>query len=132
MQMASNSFRDWMGGLISAIAGGFSATTGATMVDPSFTWLTPAGRQKMLVVGGMAAWPAVIAYLQKRPLPGVVEQTDVVVNRSTAGGEITTTMATHTTTTTQPAPLPSTPAPPPPPAAPSAPSGPSVGPGDRP
>ncbi len=78
-------FKDWLGGLIAAIATALSASTGATMADPQvFNIWSPEGRQKMLVVAVMAAWPAVLAYLKQRPLPGVVEP-------------LTTTTSTETT-----------------------------------
>jgi len=70
-------FRDWLGGLISAIAGALSSSTGAAMADPNdFNWSTEEGRSKMLIVCVMAAWPAILAYLTRRPLPGVVESTE--------------------------------------------------------
>ncbi len=100
----NNSFRDWIGGLISAVAGAFSTCTTTALVAPDeINLVTSSGRQRMMFVALAAAAPAIWAYLQRRPLPGVVEEvqkTSLSVHTDSSG-MTTTTVGTQKTTVTE-------------------------------
>lgn len=70
----SNTVKDWLGGLISALGGAFSGCFGAAFADPTdFNIWDAQGQKKLVTVAVFACLPAVAAYLKRRPLPGVNE-----------------------------------------------------------
>jgi len=81
---ALGSIRDWVGGLISVIAGAFFAGMGAIQAAPDrFNFMTPEGRKHLTIVAVWTALPVIFAYLQRRPLPGVNEPDTVTTTRQT-------------------------------------------------
>ncbi len=63
------SLEAWIGGVISAAAGGLSGALGSYVADPS-NLDTTAGIHKMLITAAFAAIVPVLAYLKQSPLPG--------------------------------------------------------------
>lgn len=70
------SFRDWLGGLLSALFGALGGAFGAAMADPSdFNLGTPQGRQKLMIAAFWASGVPVLSYLAKSPFAGYQAQT---------------------------------------------------------
>ena len=67
--MTPSTLKDWIGGLISAASGGLSGALGANFADPkNFGIDNP---KKLAIVAVFSAIVPVLAYLKRRPLPGV-------------------------------------------------------------
>jgi hypothetical protein len=66
-----NTFKDWIGGIISALSGGMSGALGGAFADPAdFNIVTPEARRRLLTLAIFGAAPALLSYLKRRPLPG--------------------------------------------------------------
>lgn len=65
-------FKQWLGGMISASSGAMAGAFGASFAAPdSFNIYSTEGRMKLVTVAIFAMVPAVLSYLAKSPLPGV-------------------------------------------------------------
>jgi len=94
------SLRDWIGGLISVIAGALAAGMGAIVAAPDrFDWTTMEGQKHLMTVAAFTTAPVIFAYLQRRPLPGVNEP-DTTTNTRQVIDQVSPTRAVISTVET--------------------------------